>query len=158
MREQRRNCQWRNWSPKSPSSGRSSPVRAAAAARAPSQAGRPARDRTALRAARAHPTAAPRALTPAAPVRRLLGGWRAAEIQRVSNQREQALTQVGENKMVIAELEFLEDDAKIFKLIGPVLVPQDLIEVRALARARRPRARACLGAALDQARARAWAG
>jgi chaperonin cofactor prefoldin len=38
---------------------------------------------------------------------------------------------VGENEMVINELEFLEDDAKVFKLIGPVLVQQDLVEVKA---------------------------
>lgn len=45
--------------------------------------------------------------------------------------RQQALAQVNENEMVIQELGFLEEDAKVFKLIGPVLVQQDLVEVKA---------------------------
>lgn len=54
-----------------------------------------------------------------------------AELERVINQKHQAVSQVQENEMVVAELEFLEDDAKVFKLIGPILVQQDLVEVKA---------------------------
>jgi len=32
--------------------------------------------------------------------------------------------------MVLKELELLEDDANVYKLIGPVLVKQDLVEAR----------------------------
>ncbi len=42
----------------------------------------------------------------------------------------QANTQIMENEMVLKELELLEDDAQVFKLIGPVLVKQELVEVK----------------------------
>jgi len=53
------------------------------------------------------------------------------EVQRIQGLRQQALAQVNENEMVIQELGFLEEDAKVYKLIGPVLVQQDLVEVKA---------------------------
>ncbi|KAG8460365.1 hypothetical protein KFE25_011856 [Diacronema lutheri] len=53
------------------------------------------------------------------------------ELERAINLKHQALSQVGENEMVVAELQFLEEDAKVFKLIGPVLVQQDVVEVKA---------------------------
>lgn len=31
---------------------------------------------------------------------------------------------------LIQELSLLEDDAKVFKLLGPVLVPQDIVEAK----------------------------
>lgn len=38
--------------------------------------------------------------------------------------------QVCENELVLKELELLEEDSKVFKLIGPVLVVQELVEVK----------------------------
>ncbi|CAK9273481.1 unnamed protein product [Sphagnum jensenii] len=45
--------------------------------------------------------------------------------------RRQYTVQHGENEMVQKELELLEEDANVFKLIGPVLVKQDLAEAKA---------------------------
>jgi prefoldin beta subunit len=45
--------------------------------------------------------------------------------------RRQYTIQHGENEMVQKELELLEEDANVFKLIGPVLVKQDLAEAKA---------------------------
>ncbi|KAK0403700.1 hypothetical protein QR680_017074 [Steinernema hermaphroditum] len=44
--------------------------------------------------------------------------------------RQQLEGQLTENNLVKAEFDLLEDDAKVFKLIGPVLVKQDLTEAR----------------------------
>ncbi|KAL3685357.1 hypothetical protein R1sor_003379 [Riccia sorocarpa] len=44
--------------------------------------------------------------------------------------RRQYTIQHGENEMVQKELELLNDDANVFKLIGPVLVKQDLVEAK----------------------------
>ncbi|KAH9317174.1 hypothetical protein KI387_018943 [Taxus chinensis] len=45
--------------------------------------------------------------------------------------RKQYTIQHGENEMVQKELEFLTEDANVYKLIGPVLVKQDLAEAKA---------------------------
>lgn len=45
--------------------------------------------------------------------------------------RRQYTVQHGENEMVQKELELLDDDANVYKLIGPVLVKQDLAEAKA---------------------------
>ncbi|KAG6550672.1 hypothetical protein Mapa_007769 [Marchantia paleacea] len=45
--------------------------------------------------------------------------------------RRQYTIQHGENEMVQKELELLDDEANVFKLIGPVLVKQDLVEAKA---------------------------
>jgi len=52
------------------------------------------------------------------------------EIGKVQNQISTAQTQILENEMVLKELELLEEDASVFKLIGPVLVKQELVEVK----------------------------
>ena len=44
--------------------------------------------------------------------------------------RQQAQQQLSENEMVLKELELLEDEAKVYKLVGPVLMKQDLVEAR----------------------------
>ncbi|XP_076899180.1 prefoldin subunit 6-like [Bidens hawaiensis] len=44
--------------------------------------------------------------------------------------------QLGENELVLKELDLLKDDANVFKLIGPVLVKQDLAEANANVRKR----------------------
>jgi prefoldin beta subunit len=46
------------------------------------------------------------------------------------NNRQQFVQQYSENDMVLKELEKLEDDANVFKLIGPVLIKQDLVEAK----------------------------
>ncbi|KAL1507199.1 hypothetical protein AB1Y20_008049 [Prymnesium parvum] len=52
------------------------------------------------------------------------------EIGKVQNSISSAGTQILENEMVLKELDILEEDAQVFKLIGPVLVKQDLVEAR----------------------------
>merc|ERR1719378_1971214 len=52
------------------------------------------------------------------------------EIGKVQNQVSTAQTQILENEMVLKELDLLEEDASVFKLIGPVLVKQELVEVK----------------------------
>ncbi|PHU03960.1 hypothetical protein BC332_29211 [Capsicum chinense] len=39
--------------------------------------------------------------------------------------------QLGENELVLKELDLLNEDANVFKLIGPVLVKQDMAEAKA---------------------------
>ena len=39
--------------------------------------------------------------------------------------RQQLMSQLQENKFVSAEIATLEPDAQIFKLVGPVLIPQE---------------------------------
>ncbi|KAL5989970.1 hypothetical protein ACLOJK_010865 [Asimina triloba] len=45
--------------------------------------------------------------------------------------RKQYTIQLGENELVLKELELLNEDANVYKLIGPVLVKQDLAEANA---------------------------
>lgn len=54
-----------------------------------------------------------------------------ADIGKNHQVRRQYTIQHGENEMVQKELELLEEDANVFKLIGPVLVKQDLAEAKA---------------------------
>lgn len=44
--------------------------------------------------------------------------------------RSQLETQYQENKIVLSEFELLNDDSKIYKLTGPVLLPQDYSEAK----------------------------
>ncbi|ODV79621.1 Prefoldin [Suhomyces tanzawaensis NRRL Y-17324] len=44
--------------------------------------------------------------------------------------RSQLETQYQENKIVLAEFEKLNDDSKIYKLTGPILLPQDYAEAK----------------------------
>jgi len=52
------------------------------------------------------------------------------EIGKVQQQISTAGTQILENEMVLKELDILEEDASVYKLIGPVLVKQELMEVK----------------------------
>merc|ERR1740117_1685913 len=52
-------------------------------------------------------------------------------LQTLANSRNTLQTQMHENEMVNAEFKLLEEDASVFKLVGPVLVKQDLQEARA---------------------------
>merc|ERR1711998_736599 len=54
-----------------------------------------------------------------------------ADNQKLVAQRTQLHQQSSENQMVLKELNLLEDEAAVFKLVGPVLIPQDLIEAKA---------------------------
>ncbi|RAL44706.1 unnamed protein product [Cuscuta campestris] len=45
--------------------------------------------------------------------------------------RKKYTIQLGENELVVKELDLLDEDANVYKLIGPVLVKQDLAEARA---------------------------
>ena len=46
------------------------------------------------------------------------------------NVQSKFMSQRNENDMVFKELNILDDDAKVFKLIGPVLLKQDLDEAK----------------------------
>ena len=52
------------------------------------------------------------------------------DIAKLQSGAGQANTQIMENEMVLKELDLLEEDAQVFKLIGPVLVKQELVEVK----------------------------
>ncbi|MCH0629522.1 prefoldin subunit [Kocuria palustris] len=59
------------------------------------------------------------------------------EFSRLQNQmneligaRSQLETQFQENKIVLDEFELLDDSAKIYKLTGPVLLPQEYSEAK----------------------------
>jgi len=52
------------------------------------------------------------------------------ELSVIGNNRSQYLTQLHENEIVQKELGILEDGAGVYKLVGPVLVQQDLQEAR----------------------------
>ncbi|VDD95456.1 unnamed protein product [Enterobius vermicularis] len=61
-----------------------------------------------------------------------LGKFKQLERDREKNisNRQQLEGQLTENNLVKTELELLEEDATVYKLIGPVLVKQDLAEAR----------------------------
>ncbi|GAB2278289.1 Prefoldin subunit 6 [Dionaea muscipula] len=50
--------------------------------------------------------------------------------------RKKYTVQLGENELVLKELELLKKDGNVYKLIGPVLVKQDLAEANANVRKR----------------------
>ncbi|KAG0492854.1 hypothetical protein HPP92_006252 [Vanilla planifolia] len=50
--------------------------------------------------------------------------------------RKQYTIQLGENELVLKELDLLNESSNVYKLIGPVLVKQDLAEARANVRKR----------------------
>ncbi|XP_020292117.1 prefoldin subunit 6 [Pseudomyrmex gracilis] len=52
------------------------------------------------------------------------------EYSKMLNQRQQLDGQLNENMMVKSELDLLKDENDVFKLIGPVLVKQDLSEAK----------------------------
>ncbi|CAM9950524.1 unnamed protein product [Pylaiella littoralis] len=53
-----------------------------------------------------------------------------AELQTLAASRGQFYQQANENGMVKQELNLLEDEAPVFKLVGPVLMKQDLEEAK----------------------------
>ena len=57
-----------------------------------------------------------------------LGIFRKKEVeyQQLMNKKQAALAQFNENSLVKSELEMLGDDEKVFKLVGPLLLPIEL--------------------------------
>lgn len=47
------------------------------------------------------------------------------EVQKTINTRAQLVAQLKENELVKQELDLLDDESRIFKLIGPILVKQE---------------------------------
>lgn len=52
------------------------------------------------------------------------------QIQEVAGQRETLMTQKTENELVMKELELIKGERPVYKLVGPVLVKQDLDEAK----------------------------
>lgn len=50
------------------------------------------------------------------------------EVQVLATQRQTYAQQANENDMVKKELDLLDDEAKVYKLVGPVLLKQDADE------------------------------
>jgi len=53
-----------------------------------------------------------------------------AEMEKLSGDLTKLVQQTNENQLVKDEMEHIEDDAEIYKLIGPGLVTQASVEVR----------------------------
>ena len=52
-------------------------------------------------------------------------------IQTLINQKQQVVSQLNENTLVKGELDLIDDDGtKIFKLVGPVMLPIELGEAK----------------------------
>ena len=52
------------------------------------------------------------------------------DLSRALGTRQQFAQQHSENSMVFKELEKLDDDANVYKLVGSVLIKQDLVEAK----------------------------
>ncbi|KAJ8903824.1 hypothetical protein NDN08_000357 [Rhodosorus marinus] len=52
------------------------------------------------------------------------------DVGKITNQQINLNSQLTENRLVEQELSLLKDDAEVFKLIGPVLIKQDLLEAK----------------------------
>jgi prefoldin beta subunit len=51
-------------------------------------------------------------------------------VQVLATQRQTYAQQANENDMVKKELDLLDDEAKVYKLVGPVLLKQDVDEAK----------------------------
>ena len=52
------------------------------------------------------------------------------EIMKSQTSQSRLLTQLNENRMVNEEFKLLKDDSKVYKLVGPILISQDIEESR----------------------------
>ncbi|XP_064649184.1 prefoldin subunit 6-like [Lineus longissimus] len=52
------------------------------------------------------------------------------DYQKYLTTRQQLEAQINENTMVKNELDVLTEDANVFKMIGPVLIKQDIVEAK----------------------------
>lgn len=53
-----------------------------------------------------------------------------AQMQQLARQKQTLMTQLNENQLVMKELELVKGDRPVYKLVGPVLVKQDLAEAK----------------------------
>ncbi|CAM9192272.1 unnamed protein product [Heterosigma akashiwo] len=53
-----------------------------------------------------------------------------SDLQELMFKRQQFYSSANENGMVAQELDLLADDAQVFKMLGPVLIKQDLAEAK----------------------------
>lgn len=53
-----------------------------------------------------------------------------SNLTQLAEGRSQLETQYQENKIVLEEFEYLNEDSKIYKMTGPVLMPQDYAEAK----------------------------
>eukprot|EP01080_Neovahlkampfia_damariscottae_P004032 gene4032-7321_t len=54
------------------------------------------------------------------------------EMMKCQASQSKLLTQLNENRMVFEEFKLLKDDSKVFKLVGPVLIQQEIDESRTI--------------------------
>merc|ERR1711976_116682 len=54
----------------------------------------------------------------------------AKDLQKNQSVHSQFQTQLSENTMVLKELELLEEEATVYKMVGPLMVKQDLVEAK----------------------------
>jgi prefoldin beta subunit len=54
------------------------------------------------------------------------------EMMKNQTSQQKLLTQLNENKMVSQEFKFLKEDSKVYKLVGPILISQDLAESQSI--------------------------
>eukprot|EP00775_Hariotina_reticulata_P010901 gene10901-11055_t len=52
------------------------------------------------------------------------------EVQTLSQTRQQLMQQISESEAVKEELDLLDEDATVYKLIGPAMIKQDLVEAK----------------------------
>ncbi|XP_074602315.1 prefoldin 6 [Brevipalpus obovatus] len=52
------------------------------------------------------------------------------ELQKVCTTRQQLDEQLNENKIVKEEMDLLEDEANVFKMIGPAMIKQELKDAK----------------------------
>mmetsp|Transcript_560 Transcript_560/g.3960 ORF Transcript_560/g.3960 Transcript_560/m.3960 type:complete len:125 (+) Transcript_560:75-449(+) len=52
------------------------------------------------------------------------------EAQSCFERRQKYSQQLNESEMVLKELELLDDEANVYKLVGPALIKQDLVEAK----------------------------
>uniref|UniRef100_A0A7S3E1B3 Prefoldin subunit 6 n=1 Tax=Chloropicon laureae TaxID=464258 RepID=A0A7S3E1B3_9CHLO len=53
------------------------------------------------------------------------------DVQKNHTARLRFTQQLSESKMVLQELDLLDDEAVVYKLVGPALIRQDLVEAKA---------------------------
>lgn len=53
-----------------------------------------------------------------------------AELNKLVTQSQTLETQLNENQMVKDELDITREDARVFKLVGPVMVPQTVDDAK----------------------------
>ncbi|PNW74955.1 hypothetical protein CHLRE_12g502750v5 [Chlamydomonas reinhardtii] len=53
-----------------------------------------------------------------------------AELQKLAKGKQELTARFTETETVVEELKLLDDEANVFKAVGPVLVKQDLVEAR----------------------------